>query len=117
MYSRGKEEGTKIEHLEYKPEILSDLFLDYNFSFGLDLHGEVLFTGEQWGFNVATDAFEKIDPTFQLNFIISQKIPISTEFSPKIYLKINNITDEYIQTRIGLPEPGRMFYFGISSQF
>ncbi len=117
MYSTGKEEGTKIEHLEYKPEILSDLFLDYNFSFGLDLHGEVLFTGEQWGFNVATDAFEKIDPTFQLNFIISQKIPISTEFSPKIYLKINNITDEYIQTRIGLPEPGRMFYFGISSQF
>jgi len=117
MYSTGKEEGVEIDHLEYKPDILSSLFLDYGFSFGLDLHGEIIYTGEQWGIDVSDDSWKKIDPTFQLNFIISQKIPISTEFSPKVYLKINNITDEYIQTRIGLPEPGRMFYFGISSQF
>ena len=117
MYSTGKEEGKEIEHLEYKPEIISDLFINYGFNFGLDLQGEIIYTGKQWGINVATDAFEKIDPTFQLNLIVSQKIPISTGFSPKVFCKVNNITDKYIQTRIGLPEPGRMFYFGISSQF
>jgi iron complex outermembrane receptor protein len=117
MYSTGKEEGNKIEHLEYKPEILADLFLDYGFSFGLNLHGEVVYTGEQWGINVANDAWEKIDPTFQLNFTVSQKLPYFIGFAPKVFVKVNNITDEYVQTRIGLPEPGRMFYFGISSQF
>ena len=117
MYSTGKEEGIEIEHLEYKPEIISDLFLSYGFNFGLDLQGEIIFTGKQWGINVATDAFEEIEPTIQLNFIVSQKLPISDAFSPRVYCKVNNITDEYIQTRIGLPEAGRMFYFGLSSEF
>ena len=117
MYSTGKEEGVEIEHLEYKPDILSSLFLDYGFTFGLDLHGEMIFTGEQWGIDVSDDSWKKIDPTLQFNFIVSQKIPIASKFSPKAFIKVNNITDEFIETRVGLPEPGRMFYFGISSQF
>lgn len=117
MYSTGKEEGVEIEHLEYKPDILSSLFLDYGFTFGLDLHGEIIYTGKQWGIDVSNDLWKKIDPTIQFNFIVSQKIPIASRFSPKAYVKVNNITDEFIETRVGLPEPGRMFYFGISSQF
>ena len=117
IHPRGKEDGEFTRKLEYKPEILANLIANYKFAFGLILRTEASFNGVQYGDNATTNQFETIDPTLVLNTKIAYQLIAIQGIYTEIFLRLNNVFDEYKLYQLGLPEPGRTFYAGISTRF
>ena len=117
IHPRGKEDNEFTQKLEYKPEILANLIANYKFGFGLILRVEANFNGVQYGDNATTDQFEELEPTFILNTRIAYQLISIQGIHTEIFLRLNNVFDEYKLYQLGLPEPGRTFYAGISTRF
>lgn len=117
IYPRGKQDGDFIKKLEYKPELIANLIAKYSFGPGLKLRGEMNYTGVQYGDNPTTDRIEELDPTLILNTRISYEFLAIKGFYTEAFVRLNNITDEYKLYQLGLPEPGRTFYAGITTRF
>jgi iron complex outermembrane receptor protein len=113
LYSEGKKDGEWSDKLEYKPDYLSMITAKYNFPFDLDLRGEAELTGSQYGENANIGGLSQIDPTVQFNLRAGYNIPFFSGSSAEVFLRVNNIADEYILSKIGLPEPGRTLMGGI----
>ena len=111
MYSSGENNGKKLEHLEYKPEFMGLLNLAYKFNFGFSPILEIEYTGRQWGTDAEGDYRQLNDYVF-LNLRFSYQFFIENTFT-EIYLRCNNLLDEFSVSKIGLPNPGRMLHGGL----
>ncbi|HPP40791.1 MAG TPA: TonB-dependent receptor, partial [Candidatus Kapabacteria bacterium] len=116
MKSEGKEQGSKVEHLEYKPELQASLIAGYKFDFGLTPQIELEHIGKQYALNAISGKFDELENYTLLNFRIGYNFDLYGN-NIEVFARINNITDEYFLTQIGLPGYGRTFTCGISVRY
>ncbi len=114
MDSESKSDGAKGT-LEYTPDFISFASINYGAGdFTFRLEGQ--FYGTQYGLNSLEGKMERICPQARSNFRLSYKLPSYGIYSD-IYIRLNNIFDNYIIDKIGLPSAGRTLYSGISLNF
>jgi len=111
MFSNGENNDKKLEHLEYKPELMGLLNLGYKFDLGIIPNLEIEYIGKQWGADPEGD-FRQLDAYFILNLRLAYSFFISNTHS-EIFIRCNNFLDQSSVSKIGLPNPGRMLYGGI----
>lgn len=111
MNSSGDNQGETVEHLEYKPVYTQFLLLNYKFNFGLTSQVEYEYTGNQYGINF-DGLCSKINPTSIINLRLAYQTGVFNSFM-EIYVRVNNLSDESSYSKIGLLNPGRMFYSGV----
>ena len=118
MQSNGNDnDSTKTSHFEYKPKFSGSFIASYKLPYMISCQAEAEFTGTQYGINSNfSDGYEKLDATTALNLRLAKGIVISSLYN-EIYVRINNITDEYILTQVGLPSAGRTFIVGLTTNF
>ncbi|MHB8929026.1 MAG: TonB-dependent receptor plug domain-containing protein [Melioribacteraceae bacterium] len=109
LSAKNRSDNAATDILEYRPEHLLTLIPSYTFEFGLNLGGEISYTGKEYGVNLDTSAFVPMPDYLRLNFRASQKIFKNYA----LYLRVNNILDKYYESDYGYPQPGREFIFGI----
>ena len=116
MKSEGKEQGKKVDHLEYKPEMQASFVAGYKFSFGLVPQVELEHIGKQYALNAISGKFDVLESYTLLNLRIGYSFDLyGNNF--ELFARLNNITDEYYLTQIGLPGYGRTFTCGISVRY
>lgn len=113
MNTKAEEDGEEIEHLLQKPEIAAGINASYRLDIGLIPRLELEYTGKQWDNDINGDYVE-IEPSLILNMRLAYSFMFGDFSMNEIFVRINNITDEYQLSQYGLPEPGRTFYAGFS---
>ncbi len=116
LFSEGEEDGKRTE-LEYRPNLSGSAIFGYSFQFGLKPQFELEYIGQQYGIDATTD-----EPLTKLESNILMNVRLGYGFSfSKLYIecfaRLNNITDRYVLSQIGLPEAGRTFSSGFSIRF
>ncbi len=115
MVFSAEQEGKKIEQLVQKPDFLAGFNLNYFFPFGLKPKLEIEYTGKQFDTDpVDNKKFVEIEPSLVLNFRLSYSFNVTDMIYSEVFVRLNNITDEYRLSQLGLPAPGRTFYAGLS---
>ncbi len=115
LKSEGKEEG-KTTELEYRPDFSGTAILGYKFDFGLKPQFELEYTGKQYGLNAQTSKYDEIDPVTLANFRIGYNFYAMQSYF-EVFARVNNITDKFYWTQIGLPSVGRTFSCGVSLRY
>jgi iron complex outermembrane receptor protein len=113
MNTSAEQDGVEIEHLVQKPEMLAGLNAVYSFDFGLSTTLETEYTGVQWDNDINGDYVE-LDPTISFNLRLGYRFMLGDISMAELFVRLNNLTDEYILSQYGLPEPGRTLYSGFS---
>ncbi len=113
MNSSAEENGEEIEHLLQKPEMVSGVNASYRFDVGLIPRLELEYTGKQWD-NDINGEYVEIEPSLILNMRLAYSFMVGDFSMNEIFVRLNNITDEYQLSQYGLPEPGRTLYAGFS---
>lgn len=109
------QDGKKIDQLTQKPDWLSGFNINYFFPFGVKPQLEIEYTGKQYDTDPDDNKkFVSIDPSLILNVRLSYLFNVSDFVNSEIFIRLNNITDEYRLSQLGLPAPGRTFYAGLS---
>jgi len=115
MSYSAEQNGTKIEQLIQKPDWLAGFNINYFFPFGLKPQLEIEYTGKQYDTDPEDNKkFLSIEPSLVLNLRLSYSFHVEDLVNSEIFIRINNITDEYKLLQLGLPAPGRTFYAGLS---
>jgi iron complex outermembrane receptor protein len=110
-----EQNGTKIEQLIQKPDWLAGFNINYFFSIGLKPQLEIEYTGKQYDTDPEDNTkFLSIEPSLIFNLRLSYSFNVKDIVNSEIFIRINNITDEYKLMQLGLPAPGRTFYAGLS---
>jgi outer membrane receptor for ferrienterochelin and colicin len=114
MNSEAKQNGNDVEHLIQKPEIVAGLMSSYKFDFGLKPQFEVEYNGKMYDIDPESDGgFLELEPSLLMNFRLSYGMNFSTHLFAEIFVRVNNITDEYKLSQWGLPSPGRTLSAGV----
>jgi len=117
MSTQGEQAGEKIDNISNRPNILSGVALSYNFMFGMNLLAELESVGKQYESHPdVADSFIEIGSSTILNARASYRLPISMTKNvlTELFIRVNNITDVYRLSQLGLPEAGRTLTAGIS---
>ena len=111
--SRGKNSvGEFADTLEYSPGIIAGAGLTYNIAnFGVAL--ESSYIGNEFE---EQNTLVKLPDYLIADLRFSYAIAFDS-FTPKIFFRINNLTDKLYYTQFGLPEAGREFIMGIKTNF
>jgi len=114
MNIKAKTGGKEVEHLVQKPDIVAGLSANYKFDFGLKPQLELEFVGKQYDSDPEDGTkFVEIDPSLLLNLRLSHSILLGNTYLTELFVRVNNLTDEYKLSQWGLPMAGRTFYAGI----
>jgi len=116
MKSEGKEEGKELDHLEYKPELNASIIAGYSFNFGLTPQVELEHIGKQYALNAITGKYDAIKNYTLINLRLAYRFELYGT-SMEAYVRLNNVTDKYYLTQLGLPGYGRTFLCGISLKY
>ncbi len=115
MSIEAEQDGNEIEHLVQKPEALGGLSLSYKFDFGLKPQFEIEYTGRQFDSDPETNGgFLELEPALILNFRLGYAFNISGFAYSEVFVRLNNILDEYKLSQWGLPMAGRTLYAGVT---
>lgn len=115
LNTQAEQNGEEIKHLSNKPEILSSLIASYRFRFGLKPQFEIQYTGNQYEPSPFADGkFEEIDKSLIFNIRLLYAINLKYLPYTELFIRVNNITDEYYLSQLGLPMPGRTIFAGIN---
>lgn len=116
LNTQAEQDGREIEHLVQKPEMLAGLMANYRFGFGFKPQLEFEYTGAQYDSDPdVSGGFVEIDPAVVMNLRLAYEFVVSKSLL-EVYVRINNITDEYKLSQYGLPAPGRTAYAGIQAR-
>lgn len=113
LYARGKEDGSFDRKLEYKPEILAALNLEFAAPAGLEPSLELEYTGSQYGDNGETGSVDELDAYTLVHARLARTMAVSQAVFAKAFIRVNNVFDQESFTQLGLPQAGRMLWGGI----
>lgn len=108
---KNNSESEWTNDVEYKPEILWTVSAEYVFPLEIQLLLQSQYTGAQKG-ESPYDGFVEIEPTVILDSKISKKIILDRKVF-EAYIRINNITDTYRLSKLGITEAGRFLSAGV----
>lgn len=103
-----------LTFLSEKPEILATLNAGYDFSFGLTLDVEALYTGTAYTLNDDNE-FVELGSSMALNARLAYRWfrPLEGIDLLEFHARVDNVTDTVILSQLGLPGPGREIRGGI----
>jgi iron complex outermembrane recepter protein len=99
--------------IEYSPNVIAGLIASYKFDMGFSMQAEGEFLSSQEAENPTTDMFETIDGSARINLRFAYAMVNSEYIIPEIYIRVNNILDEFYWDKLGLPAQGRIMYVGM----
>lgn len=118
LNSFGKNDlGEFSDTLEYRPEIISNLYLNSNLSQNFNLLLEASSIANEYGLQNGNPYFQKLPAYFLINIRFSYTNHILQDNKIEFFFRANNIFDELYYTQFGLPEAGREFFVGLNYNF
>ncbi len=111
------EAGVFADTLEYKPQIMSSVYVLYSFRKNLESMMEINYTRKEYGLRHGIPSFEELPSYVLIHFRLGYTIGLSNKVSLEVFGRVNNIFDKLHYTQWGLPEAGRSFRGGASVEF
>lgn len=105
--------GEYKDTLEYKPEIIAGINLDYSPCDKLNLVFETSYIGNEYGYQEGNVVIRELPDYLLLNLRLGYKLKL-IKTSINAYIRVNNLSDKLYYTQWGLPEAGREFRVGVS---
>jgi len=103
--------------LEYKPELISSLYLNYSFYKNLSALFEVSTIQNEYGYQEGNQYFRKLPSYYLFNIRLTYSLHFTAKQTIQFFGRVNNIFDELYYTQWGLPEAGRQFLVGANFEF
>lgn len=116
-YAKNAQTGDYTDTLEYKPEFISSLYLNYSQWKRISGLLELTTIQNEYGYQQGYEYFRELPSYFLFNFRLTYSIPFDSSKQLQIFGRINNIFDKLYYTQWGLPEPGRQFFVGLNFSF
>jgi len=114
LSSLGKDKNGNFEDkLEYKPEIMASLNIDYFPLTNLNFQLNINYVGKEYGYQEGNIDIRELPEYLLLGLRTGYIINIG-KTAVDTYVRINNLTDKLYYTQWGLPETGREIRAGIS---
>lgn len=118
LNSFGKNDlGEYSDTLEYRPEIISNFYLNSNFSQNINLLLEATSIANEYGLQEGNPYFQKLPAYLLINLRFAYTYHILQNSRIELFARANNIFDKLYYTQFGLPEAGREFFVGLNYNF
>ena len=115
--SKNTQTGKYTDTLEYKPDFISSLYLNYSPWKRISGLLELTTIHNEFGYQEGYEYFRELPSYFLINFRLTYSIPFDKTKQLQFFGRINNIFDKLYYTQWGLPEAGRQFYAGLNFSF
>ncbi len=117
MHARAFDGGTR-RRLAERPEWLGTLTLLHNAQWGFSVLCQAVLTGGAYSPD-EENVFEKLPSSLVLNARLGYRLLWvgRRALAAELFARVNNATDALTVPQLGLPGPGREFYFGIDVSF
>lgn len=109
--------GEFKDTLEYKPEIIAGINLEYSPIKKVNTILEINYVGREYGLQGGNEYFQTLPEYLLLNLRASYKFNFVPELELEIYVRVNNLFDRLYYTQWSLPEAGRQIFGGITIDF
>lgn len=109
--------GLFKDTLEYKPDIISLLQLQYILDEGIEAMTEFSLTRGEFGLKEGSEYFQQLPDYFLINLRLSYEFNIGDNITLRFFGRINNLLDKLYYSQWSLPEAGREFMGGVSFEF
>jgi len=118
LNSFGKNDlGEYSDTLEYRPELISNFYLNSNISQNINFLLEATSIANEYGLQNGNPYFQKLPAYILINFRFAYTYHILQNSKIELFARANNVFDELYYTQIGLPEAGREFFIGLNYNF
>jgi iron complex outermembrane recepter protein len=108
--------GDFTDTLEYVPNLISSLSLNYTYNRAAALI-EFNYTSGEYGLAEGINYFIPIPDKIIINLRTSYHLRFTDYLILESFVRINNFLDKEHYSQLGLPEPGRQIWFGIDFRF
>jgi iron complex outermembrane receptor protein len=113
LNATNESDDAETDKLEYRPKHRFNLLGTYFWDYGIEITAEARLLADRYGINPNTRDFEEMDNYTLFNAKIAKRIFNNYH----VFLRVNNITNEYYETQYGFPQPGREIIFGAKASF
>ncbi|MCF6269417.1 MAG: TonB-dependent receptor [Melioribacteraceae bacterium] len=118
LNSFGKNDfGKYSDTLEYRPGVISNLYLNSNLTQNINLLLEATSIANEYGLQDGNPYFQKIPSYLIINFRFAYTYHPFQNNKIELFARVNNIFDRIYYTQFGLPEAGREFFVGLNYIF
>ena len=104
--------GSFSDTLEYRPVVISNLFLKSQITSNFNLLLESSFIAKEFALIEGSSTLNELPSYYLLNVRTSYVFSLNKKNSFEIFGRINNVFDKLYYTQVGLPEAGREFFVG-----
>jgi len=116
-YAKNNDTDKYTDTLEYKPTLISSVYINYSFAKDLSALFEATTIQNEFGYQEGYDYFRKLPSYYLINFRLTYYLHLTRDKTFQFYGRVNNIFDELYYTQWGLPEAGRQFTLGVNFEF
>ena len=116
-YAKNNDAGEYTDTLEYKPRLISSIYINYSFVRNFSALFEATTIQDEYGYREGYDYFRELPSYYLINFRLTYYLRLTEDKTLQFYGRVNNIFDELYYTQWGLPEAGRQFTLGVNFEF
>lgn len=109
--------GDYVDTLEYKPQFIGGLNLNYDIIEKLNVVLDFNYIGKEYGLQQGNEAFQELPDYFLTNIRLSYLFDMYADAKLEAYFRINNLFDRLYYTQWSLPEAGRQIFVGVVYNF
>lgn len=111
---RKRAQPSDPEFIAEKPEIVAHALLRYHNPSGFEAGVEIEHFGRAYSLG-PTGAFVPLAISTQFNFYAAYKLDFGPSWAakPELYVRVDNVSDEFVEPQAGLPAPGRWWRGGV----
>ncbi len=116
-FAKNNSTGEYTDTLEYKPEFISSIYLNYSLLKSFSVLFEATTIQNEYGYQEGYEFFRKLPSYFLINLRLTYSLKLTQRHNLQLYGRANNIFDQLYYTQWGLPEAGRQFLVGVNFEF
>jgi iron complex outermembrane receptor protein len=109
--------GEFKDTLEYKPEVMMGIYLNYSFLDSFSSVWEINYVGKEYALQEGNTFFKKLPDYLLVNFRVAYNFRIYSKTNLELYFRVNNIFDKFYYSQWSLPDAGRQFWGGLIFDF
>jgi outer membrane receptor protein involved in Fe transport len=110
-------EGNFTDTLEYRPELISNLFLKSQLTKNINMLLESNFIANEFALVEGSSALNKLPNYYLLNVRTSYTFYLNNKNKVELFVRVNNLFDKLYYSQVGLPEMGREYFVGFDFKF
>jgi iron complex outermembrane receptor protein len=106
-------DGDFAETLEYKPEFIAGVSINYLNPYLFNALFELNYIGKEFGLQEGNIGFRELPDYTLINLRFAREFDFSSSIKTEFFIRVNNLLDKIYFTQWGLPEAGREFFGGV----